>query len=125
MVEPTLDDGRPFFPPIYAPYKCATVPYNGGFADFPDRSRWAILDRPKDPSDPMREAFLLRREKYSDSGALEITDCGFDEKAAFVQAWLFFGTLTEVLETAGVTLQVDDFLAQLNGSTVVSTSRLH
>lgn len=126
MVGPALDDGRPFFPPIYAPYKCATVPYDGlGFADFPDRSGWAILDRPKDPSDPMREAFLLRREKYSDSSALEITDCGVDEKAAFVQAWLFFGALTEVLETAGVTLQVDDFLAQLNGSTIVSTSRLH
>jgi len=126
MVGPALDDGRPFFPPIYAPYKSSKVPYNGlGFAEFPDRSGWAILDRPKDPNDRMTEAFLLRRQKYSDHGAPEITDCGVDEKAAFVQAWLFFGALTEVLKTAGIALQVDDFLAQLNRLTIVSTSRLH
>jgi hypothetical protein len=99
MTTLVLAIGRPAFPLIYAPYKCAAVPYDGlGFSGFPERSRWEIDDRPRGDGDhPMREAFILRRLVETNSGMSRSDEEGLavdqsvDEKAAFVQAWLFFG----------------------------------
>jgi hypothetical protein len=132
-----FDTGRRFPPPppVYAPYQCAEVPYDGlSFAGFPERAGWEIIDRPIDVNDPMREAVLLRRigsggrssGSHETSGApVHLEDRSVDEKGAVLQAWLFFGALTEVFDTAGIALTLTDFLAERDGSTVVSTARLH
>lgn len=128
-----LAAGRPVFPPFYVPYKSAAVLYDGlGFSGFPERQKWDVQDRPMDPADPMREAFLLRRfaeqpkgEPNTNRENHHAVDQSVDDKAAFIQAWLFFGALSETFKTVNMDIQVSDFLEEVDEVTVVSTARLH
>jgi hypothetical protein len=104
-----VDTDRPFFPSVYAPYQCTEAPYDGlSFAEFAERAGWEIMDRPIDVNDPMREAVLIRwiSSGGRSSGSRETSDVpihledrSVDEKGAMLQAWLFFGALTEVFGT--------------------------
>jgi len=76
------------------------------------------LTSPPDQQDVMREAFILRR---LDDGS----DRTVDEKAAFLQSWVFFAALTEAWKPSGLDMEVGDFLATMSGDLVVSTACLH
>ena len=107
---------RPPFPTIRVPYTCSSCPYdNEGFFKFPQRSQWVI--QYDQAAREQWQKLLLRKN--------DGTDRSYTEKVAFLQAWLFFGVLTDVMQLFGVSIRTEKLLVEHQGLLMVSTGALH
>ncbi|KAK0215641.1 hypothetical protein IW262DRAFT_1246363, partial [Armillaria fumosa] len=124
---------RPEFIPFTIPYLCASEPYDGeDFCSYPERCGWIIhvkdtqchvlcppgicldgIDMEEPRGD--RQLWVFSR---SDGSVVTASD-----KAAFLQAWLFFGVLTEVSNLCGLGIDLATEFFLEDGS--VSTARLN
>ncbi|KAI3614036.1 het domain protein [Moniliophthora roreri] len=114
------NESRPEFIPVTAPYLCAPAPYdNAGFWDFPIRAGWKVhrVDRQchsgKCPpgtciADGVKSRYGLQVPAVSKADARDSAEVA--EKIGFLQAWLFFGALTEVCSLCGLEFDVKDVL---------------
>jgi ankyrin repeat protein len=91
------------------PYLCEHGEYdNKGFSGFPERMGW---------------------KHYESNNALHLVPADSVEKspeehASVLQAWLFFGMLTEVLGISGVEVKAEDFIREKGGRLLITTARL-
>ncbi|KAI0662750.1 hypothetical protein C8Q70DRAFT_580592 [Cubamyces menziesii] len=132
---------RPDFPSFTVPNLCADAPYDGGDLDtYPERHGWVVHHQDKQchilcppgvcydgiESDPR-----ARYVHYKATGPISPMLSRVDgspvtsaTKIAFLQAWLFFGTLHELSNLCGLAVDVErDFLDDDGRS--VSTAALH
>ena len=133
---------RPEFPLFTIPYLGDTVPYDGGdLAMYPERHNWVIYhqdDRCDHPlcapgicCDTVPDELGGRSRYYREHGPispmLSRTDNAVvtgTSKAAFLQSWLFFGTLHEVSNMCGTSIDVQaEFL--IDDGRRVSTASLN
>ncbi|PBK63411.1 hypothetical protein ARMSODRAFT_542681 [Armillaria solidipes] len=124
---------RPEFIPFTIPYLCMSKPYDGkDFWSYPERCGWIVhvkdtqchvlcppgvcLDGMgmEEVEDDTRPPMFSR----SDGSVVVASD-----KAAFLQAWLFFGVLTEVSNLCGLDIDLATEFFLEDGS--VSTDRLN
>ncbi|KAI0329716.1 hypothetical protein GY45DRAFT_845779 [Cubamyces sp. BRFM 1775] len=126
---------RPEFIPFTVINFCSASPWDGlDYMTFPERRGWLVhhkdeqchvlcppgfchddcrTDKPRGPTSPM-----LSRV---DVDGWPVTSTS---KAAFLQAWLFFGTLHEVSRLCGLSIDVDaEFL--IDGGRAISTAALN
>lgn len=76
--------GRPEFPPFEVPYLCASSPYDGlGFEGFPKRKGYNIHDQATE----------------------HVPVHVITKDAKFLQAWLFFGAISEVSAISGLEIE--------------------
>ncbi|KAH9898473.1 hypothetical protein C8Q73DRAFT_402901 [Cubamyces lactineus] len=132
---------RPEFPSFTVPHLCADEPYDGGGLDtYPERHGWIVHHQDKQchilcppgvcyngiKSDP-RARYLHYKATGPIFPMLSRADGSLvtsATKIAFLQAWLFFGTLHEVLNLCGLAIDVErDFLVDDGRS--VSTGALN
>ncbi|PBK63355.1 hypothetical protein ARMSODRAFT_963251, partial [Armillaria solidipes] len=124
---------RPEFIPFTTPYLCVSKPYDSkDFWSYPERCGWIVdvkdtqchvlcppgvcldgIDRKE-----LRGDAQLRVFSRSDGSVVVASD-----KAAFLQAWLFFGVLTEVSDLCGLDIDLATEFFLEDGS--VSTARLN
>ena len=101
---PKIDN--PAFPPFEVPCLCQPDDYDQkGFLDFPRRRGWTI-DNLRGP---------LRSDQEDQSP---------ETVNAFLQAWLFFGLLHDVLWIAGVKVRPEEFLEGNGDHHIVTTASL-
>ncbi|KAK0215648.1 hypothetical protein IW262DRAFT_1320923 [Armillaria fumosa] len=124
---------RPEFIPFTIPYLCVSKPYDGkDFWLYPERCGWIVhvkdtqchvlcppgvcLDHGmvKDTWKDIRPPMFSRSD-----GSLVVAS----DKAAFLQAWLFFGVLTEVSNLCGLDIDLATEFFLEDGS--VSTAKLN
>ncbi|KDQ13629.1 hypothetical protein BOTBODRAFT_188355 [Botryobasidium botryosum FD-172 SS1] len=116
--EPKLATTRPDFIPFTLRYLCADVPYDykpGGFRDFPERQGWVLYGESGKP-------------ELSKFALLDSTDASLKlaEKVALLQAWMFFGALSEASSIFGLEIDIDgEFISDTKGGKVVSTAPLN
>ncbi|KAK0437971.1 uncharacterized protein EV420DRAFT_153676 [Desarmillaria tabescens] len=124
---------RPEFIPFTIPYLCMSKPYDGkDFWSYPERCGWIVdakdtqchvlcppgaciddMDMEELPKDTQLQIF-----SRSDGSVVVASD-----KIAFLQAWLFFGVLTEVSDLCGLDIDLATEFFLEDGS--VSTARLN
>ncbi|SJL16205.1 uncharacterized protein ARMOST_19724 [Armillaria ostoyae] len=122
---------RPEFIPFTIPYLCMSKPYDGkDFWSYPERCGWIVhvkdtqchvlcppgvcLDDMEEVEDETRPPMFSRSD-----GSVVVAS----EKAAFLQAWLFFGVLTDVSDLCGLDIDLATEFFLEDGS--VSTARLN
>lgn len=108
---PKIND--PAFPPSVVPYLCENCPYDGPTPSlFREKKGWQIVN--PDNTSP----YLARAVAPEQRPPNEIT--------AFIQAWMFFGMLTEVFKAVGVDVNQQDFIASQRGGgrPLISTALL-
>ncbi|CAL1698432.1 unnamed protein product [Somion occarium] len=126
---------RPEFIPFQVPYMCRNTPYDGlDFWNYPSRVGWKVNrhdNRCHEGRCPpgncvesnANEGLSLPYGLHAP--AVSRTDGSIapvNEKVAFLQAWLFFGALTEVCSICGL---VFDFHESLHSGDVVDTGALN
>ncbi len=127
---------RPEFTPFTIPYLCMSTPYDGkGFWTYPERRGWIIhtkdqkchvLCPPGICHDGMSLADLSNHTRQAQPAILSRADgipVTASDKIAFLQAWLFFGVLTEVSALCGLEIDVGAEFIVDNGS--ISTAKLN
>ena len=103
---PTIED--PAIPPLKVPCLCEPNDYDRkGFLGFPERNGWTI-DRSLGP--------VLTYEKDVTPPPAKV--------AALLQTWLFFGLLHNILELAGVNVDLEEFAQWTGDQHLVSTLSL-
>jgi hypothetical protein len=90
---------------VEVPFVCEAYPYDGyEFARFPERKGFSSEEEIK-------------------RGNFGVATPG--ETVAFLQAWLFFGVLSEVFDSSGIKVDVGDFVRGNDvGEQIVTISRL-
>jgi hypothetical protein len=105
-------------PPVQNPTSSPPrVPYlghicrydNQGFASFPSREGWKLVGE---------NAFSMRLVRSDGS------ETSVGEGTAFIQAWLYFGLLSETFRIAGVEICIDDFVNEDHLGSFVSSAKL-
>ncbi|PBK80577.1 hypothetical protein ARMGADRAFT_75420 [Armillaria gallica] len=133
MPQVSLHVPRPEFIPFTIPYLCMPKPYDGkDFWSYPERCEWIVnvkdtqchvLCPPGTCLDGMDIEEVendIRSQMFSRSdGSVVVAS----DKAAFLQAWLFFGVLTEVSHLCGLDIDLAAEFFLEDGS--VSTARLN
>ncbi|KAG2158325.1 uncharacterized protein EDB93DRAFT_1246176 [Suillus bovinus] len=123
---------RPEFTPFTIPYLCISKPYDGkGFWTYPERHGWIIHAKDKKchvlcPPGICRDGSLADSRTRVQSPILSRINgmpVTASDKVEFLQAWLFFGVLTEVSALCGLELDVEAEFIVDNGS--VSTAKLN
>lgn len=126
---------RPEFTPFTIPYLCMPKPYDGlGFWTYPERHGWIIQAKDKQchvlcPPGICRDGMSLADFGGTRQAQLPILSHAdgmpvtASDKVAFLQAWLFFGVLTEVSALCGLELDVEAEFIVDNAS--VSTAKLN
>ncbi|KAI0779309.1 hypothetical protein C8Q74DRAFT_683705, partial [Fomes fomentarius] len=134
QASPTLPP-RPEFKPFTVPNLCGSSLFDGiDYWMYPERHNWVVHARDKQchvlcppglcwhDTNGIPEAYRLARPPMlarADGSPVTATD-----KVAFLQSWLFYGTLTEVSTLCGLALDIEaEFLVD-NGKSV-STSSLN
>ncbi|KAF9459303.1 hypothetical protein BDZ94DRAFT_1312503 [Collybia nuda] len=110
---------RPEFTPFTIPYLCRSNPYDGkGFWTFPERRGWVInvkdtnchtLCPPGVCLDGLSYEDITEKHKEIQPPMLSRSDGSpvlASEKAAFLQAWVFFGFLAEISALCGMELDI-------------------
>ena len=128
---------RPEFTPFTVPNLCGQPPYDEqDFWTYPSRHNWVVHTRVDDchPLCPPLEGCCLDGEHQFDAQERTVRPPMFSradrspvtasDKAAFLQAWLFFGTLVELTTLCNCSLDVQaEFL--VDDGTAVSTEALN
>lgn len=126
---------RPEFTPFTIPYLCMSKPYDGkGFWTYPERHGWIIHTKDEKchvlcPPGICRDGMSLadightRQAQPPILSRVDGMPVTASDKVAFLQAWLFFGVLTEVSALCGLELDVEVEFIVGNGS--VSTAKLN
>ncbi|KAK0437975.1 uncharacterized protein EV420DRAFT_1224340, partial [Desarmillaria tabescens] len=124
---------RPEFIPFTIPYLCMSKPYDGkDFWSYPERCGWIIdakdtqchvlcppgVCRDGMDTEELQGDTQVRIFSRSDGSVVVASD-----KIAFLQAWLFFGVLTEVSDLCGLDIDLATEFFLEDGS--VSTARLN
>ncbi|KAJ7230383.1 hypothetical protein GGX14DRAFT_314597, partial [Mycena pura] len=126
---------RPEFTPFTVPYLCLSSPYDGkGFWTYPERRGWIVHAKDTNchvmcPPGICRHGIspidvdITRRAKPPIFTRADGIPVLASDKVIFLQAWLFFGLLTEVSALCGLDLDVAAEFVVDNGS--VSTTKLN
>ncbi|KAJ7257577.1 hypothetical protein B0H12DRAFT_1232599 [Mycena haematopus] len=127
---------RPEFTPFTVPYLCVASPYDGnGFWSYPERRGWIVHAKDTNchvlcPPGLCRHGMSLIDFGRPDRGVKPPIFTRVDglpvlasDKVVFLQAWLFFGLLTEVSALCGLDLDVAAEFVVDNGS--ISTAKLN
>ncbi|KAL6884465.1 hypothetical protein GGI43DRAFT_322630 [Trichoderma evansii] len=100
---------EPAFGRLKIPYLCENEKYDcQEFSNYPCRSGWQL--------DYIEGKPRLDRADGSGSSVLE--------REVVLQAWLFFGLLSNILGISGLTLEIDDLIIERSGRKILSTHRL-
>ncbi|KAI9739318.1 MAG: hypothetical protein M1834_007531 [Cirrosporium novae-zelandiae] len=92
-----MDNNAHFQHPLECPCICFETDYdNQGFFDFPTRKGWEIKWESQGTTIVMVRTDHLQFDQ--------------DVATAFLQAWMFFGTLSEVISLSGIQVRQGDFI---------------
>ncbi len=124
---------RPEFIPFTIPYLCVEKPYDGkDFWSYPERCGWIahvkdtqchVLCPPGICEHGMGTEEVENKTQWRIFSRSDGSFIAASDKVAFLQAWLFFGVLTEVSDLCGLVIDLAAEFFLEDGS--VSTARLN
>ena len=98
---------NPALRPLEVPYLCDSIEYDGqGFLTFPTRSGWELLN-------DQQSLITIRR--------IDTGDDDVHAKLGFIQSWLYYGVLVEVLKVFGLHAKISEFVREQDGLSLIST----